>query len=96
MGLIFRKWNSFNKFNVKISSKLCNILSSKQKAKNLGFCAILSGVGIDSLPPTITELHKILITCIHLNDNIISYPPNPGFYILIVVHKLQDLSNREE
>jgi hypothetical protein len=38
------------------------------------------------------ELHKILITCIHLNDNIISYPPNPSFYILIVVHKLQGLS----
>ena len=48
------------------------------------------------MPPTITELHKILIAWIHLNDNIISYPPNPIFYILIVVHKLQDLSNSEE
>ena len=64
--------------------------------KNLGFYAILSRVGIYFLPPTITELHKILITCIHLNDNIISYPPNPSFYSLIVVHKLQDLSNSEK
>ena len=96
MGLIFRKCNSFNKFNMKISSKLCNILSIQNKVKNLGFYAILPGVGIDFLPPTITELHKILITCIHLNDNIISYPPNHSFYILIVVHKLQDLSNSEE
>jgi hypothetical protein len=87
VGLIFRKCNSFDKFNIKISSKLCNILSSKQKVKNLGFYAILLGVGIDCLPPTITELHKILITCIHLNDNIITYPPNPSFYILIVVQR---------
>jgi hypothetical protein len=69
---------------------------SKQKANNLGFYAISSGVGIDLLPPTITDLHKILITCIHLNDNIISYPPNPSFYILIGVHKLQDPNNSEE
>ena len=96
MGLIFPKCNSFNKFNIKISSKLCNILSSKQKVKNLGFYAILLGVGIDCLPPTITELHKILITCIHLNDNIISFPPNLSFYSVIVVHKLQDLSNSEQ
>jgi hypothetical protein len=98
MGLIFRKCNSFNKFNIKISSKLCIIffVYSKQKVNNLGFYAILSGVGIDFLPPTITELHKILITCIHLNGNIISYPPNPSFYNLIVVHKLQDLSNSEK
>jgi hypothetical protein len=71
------------------------IVYSKQKAKNPGFYGIFSGVRINLLPPTITELHKILITCIHLNDNIISYPPNPIFYILIVVHKLQDLSNNE-
>jgi hypothetical protein len=95
MRLIFLKCNSFDKFNIKISSKLCNILSSKQKVKNLGFYAILLGVGIDCLPPTITEL-KILITCIHLNDNIISYPSIPSFYSLIVVHKLQYLSNSEE
>ena len=63
---------------------------------NLGFYAILSGVGIIFLPPTISELHKILITCIHLNDNIISFPPNLSFYSVIVVHKLQDLSNSEE
>ena len=48
------------------------------------------------MPPTITDLHKILITCIHLNDNISSYPQNPSCYMLIVVHKLQDLSNSEE
>ena len=61
MRLIFRKCNSFDKFNMKISSKLCNILSSKQKVKN-----------------------------------IISYPSIPSFYSLIVVHKLQYLSNSEE
>ena len=69
---------------------------SKQKAKNLGFYAISSGVGIDFLPAMITDLHKILINCIHLNDNIISYPPNPIFYILIGVHKLQDPNYSEE
>jgi hypothetical protein len=96
MGLIFRKCNSVNKINIKISSKLCNILSIQNKRRKISFYAILSGLGIDCLSPTITELHKILITCIHLNDNIISYPPTPPFYILIVVHKLQDLSNSEE
>ena len=75
----------FNKFNIKISSKLCNILSIQNNRRK-----------ISVLPPTITDLHKILITCIHLNDNIISYLPNPSFYILIVVHKLQDLSYSEE
>jgi hypothetical protein len=80
MGLIFRKCNSLN----------------KQNAKNLVFYAIVSGVGIEFLTLRFTELHKILITCIHFNDNINSYPPNPSFYILIVVHKLQDLSNSEE
>jgi len=68
----------------------------KTKREKSRFYAIFSGVGIGFLPPTITELHKILITCIHLNDNIISYPPNPSLYILIVVHNLQDLSNSEE
>ena len=47
------------------------IVYSKQKAKNPGFYGIFSGVRINLLPLTITELHKILITCIHLNDNII-------------------------
>jgi hypothetical protein len=62
-----------------IQPKECNIFFFclfKTKDENLGFYAISSWVGIDFLPPTITELHKILITCIHLNDNIISYPPN--------------------
>ena len=75
----------FNKFNIKISSKLCNILSIQNNRRK-----------ISVLPPTITDLHKILITCIHLNDNISSYPQNPSCYMLIVVHKLQDLSNSEE
>ena len=69
---------------------------SKQKANILGFNPISSGVGIYFLSPTITELHKILITCIDLNDNIINYPSNPSLYILIVVHKVQDLSDSEE
>jgi hypothetical protein len=97
MGLIFPKCNSFNKFNIKISSKLCNILSIQNKRRKISvFTQFYQGWGIYVLPPTITELHKVLITCIHLNDNIISYPPNSSFYILIVVHKLQDLSNSEE
>ena len=31
MGLIFRKCNSFNKFSIKISSKLCNIQTKGEK-----------------------------------------------------------------
>ena len=96
MGLIFRKCNSFDNFNIKISSKLCNILSIQNKGEKSRFLRICSGVRTNLLPPTITELHKILIAGIHLNDNIISYPPNPIFVILIVVHKLQDLSHSEE
>jgi hypothetical protein len=45
-------------------------------------------ISLSKKHPTITELHRILITCIHLNDNIICYPPSPSVYILIVVHKL--------
>jgi hypothetical protein len=37
MGLIFRKCNSLNKFNIKISSKLCNILSIQNKMRKISF-----------------------------------------------------------
>jgi hypothetical protein len=36
-GLIFRKCNSFNKFNIKISSMLCNILSIQNKRRKSRF-----------------------------------------------------------
>jgi hypothetical protein len=35
MGLIFRKCNSFNKFNIKIWSKLCNILTIQNKRRKI-------------------------------------------------------------
>ena len=37
MGLIFRKCNSVNKINIKISSKLCNILSIQNKRRKISF-----------------------------------------------------------
>ena len=37
MGLIFRKCNSFDNFNIKISSKLCNILSIQNKGEKSRF-----------------------------------------------------------
>jgi hypothetical protein len=35
MGLIFRKCSSFNEINIKISSKLCNILSIQNKRRKI-------------------------------------------------------------
>ena len=37
MRLIFRKCNSFDKFNIQISSKLCNILSIQNKSEKSRF-----------------------------------------------------------
>ena len=46
MHLIFRKCNSFNKFNIQILSKLCNILSIQNKRRKISvFTQFYQGKG---------------------------------------------------